>query len=206
MEILDISRTIIEGMPVWPGDEKYHQLQTSRISRGDSYNLSGVSMSLHAGTHLDAPLHFLESGADITGVSLDHCLGSARVMDVVGEPRITASVLSRLDFGDVCRVLFKTGAPEVPGDAFDPNFVFLADDAADFLAQKELILIGIDSPSIDAFDSNTHHAHKTLLSRGIAVLEGLRLTGVEAGDYELVCLPLKFLGADGSPVRAILRR
>ncbi len=206
MEIFDITQTIREEMPVWPGDQKFRRRWNMRIAQGKSCNLSSVTMSLHTGTHLDAPRHFVDSGQDIACVPLTHYVGRARVVTMKVERCICAADLDCLAWDGVERVLFKTRLFD-PGDSrFDPHFVFLAGDGAEFIGLRNLLLVGTDSPSIDAFDSKTMPAHKALLKHGTAILEGIRLAHVPDGDYELICLPLKLAGADGSPVRAILRR
>ncbi len=206
MEIYDISQTIREGIAVWPGDRKYRQEWTMRLSEGDSCNVSSITLSVHTGTHLDAPYHFDASGADIAAVALTHYLGPARVVAVPTERAIAASDLEKMDWHGVERVLFKTRAADLPEDRFDRSFVSLREDGADFLGRHGLLLVGMDSPSVDAFESKGLESHKILLRHGVAILEGVRLAEVPPGDYELICLPLKLSGLDGSPVRAVLRR
>ncbi len=206
MEIYDISQTIREGIPVWPGDQKFRRKWNMRLSQGHSCNLSSVTMSLHTGTHLDAPFHFEDSGQDITEVPLNHYIGSARVATITAEPCITAEDLAKLPWSGVERILFKTRTAERDDGRFDSRFVCLAEDTAEFLGARAVVLVGLDSPSVDEFGSVEMRVHKALRKRGIAILEGARLVHVPDGDYELVCLPLKLAGADGSPVRAILRR
>jgi len=206
MEIFDISQTIREGIAVWPGDQRFRFHWTMRLHAGDSCNVSAVTMSVHTGTHLDAPYHFDNSGADIGTVTLTHYLGSVRVLALPVEGVIAAADLESLDWHGVERVLFKTGASDLPEDQFDRNFVYLGEDGAEFLGKRGLLLVGTDAPSIDAFESKTLGSHRILFKHGVAILEGARLGHVPPGDYELICLPLKLRGLDGSPVRAILRK
>lgn len=206
MEIFDISQTIRPGIAVWPGDEAYRRSQTLQLRLGHSCNLSAITMSLHTGTHLDAPLHFDDSGCDIAGISLTHTIGPARVVEFSADRCITAAVLMEKKLQGLERILLKTRVQEGSPAHFDPDFTYLEEDGADYLGRCGLVLVGTDAPSIDAFGSKTLAAHHVLLAHGIAILEGLRLDHVPAGDYELICLPLKLEGADGSPVRAILRR
>jgi arylformamidase len=206
METFDISQTIREGMAVWPGDQKFRLRWTMRLGAGDTCNVSAVTMSTHTGTHLDAPYHFDNSGPDIGSVALSHYLGPVRVLTLQTDGAITAQELERLDWQGVERVLFKTRASDLPEDQFDRSFVCLREDAAEFLGKRGLLLVGTDAPSIDAFESETLSSHKILLKYGVAILEGARLAHVPPGDYELICLPLKLRGLDGSPVRAILRK
>jgi arylformamidase len=204
--IYDISRTLEEKLAVWPGDKKFRYRWGARISRGHSCNVSSIRLSVHAGTHLDAPYHFDDKGKDMGSVSLAPCLGPARVVDVPREhPVISAAFLEGLDWNLVERVLFRTRASDLEADRFDRDFVSLAQDGAEFLARRGLQLVGTDAPSVEAFGCKSLLCHKTLYGGGVAILEGVRLAGVPPGDYELICLPLKLAGLDGSPVRAILR-
>jgi arylformamidase len=206
MQIYDISQTLREGMAVFPGDQEFRPHWTMQLRKGDGCNLSAVTMSLHTGTHLDAPFHFDESGSDITAVPLRQYIGPARVVAMNVQECITRAELERLNWDGVERVLFKTRSSNLPEDQFNTAFVYLAKDGADFLVQRGLLLVGIDTPSVDAYASTTPHAHKSLLGHRVAILEGTRLAHVPDGDYELICLPLKFAGLEGSPVRAILMK
>lgn len=206
MKIYDITQTLREGLPVWPGDEEYRTRWTMRLTEGASCNVSSVTMSTHSGTHVDAPYHFDELGRDVSQLDLGVFLGPARVVAIDVGPCIRASHLEDLAWDGVERVLFRTYAGSAPEEQWDSGFVFLGEDAADFLGELGLVLVGTDAPSIDAADSKDLRAHKSLARRRVAVLEGLRLGDVPAGDYELICLPLRLAGLDGSPVRAVLRK
>jgi arylformamidase len=204
VETYDISQVLCEGMGVWPGDPKYRIRRITAIQNGGSSNVSAVDMGVHTGTHIDAPLHLNDSGSDVAGVPLDRCIGPVRVFSVSCQC-IQAADLSAFNWQGVHRALLKTRSGSPP-DGFDHQFVYLKEDAAEFLVQKEVVLVGIDAPSVDAFDSIGMPSHRVLLSRGIVILEGINLENVSPGDYELICLPLKLASSDGSPVRAILRR
>jgi arylformamidase len=206
MEYYDISQSIHPGIMVWPGDQPFECSQKMRISRGDPYNLSAISMSLHTGTHLDAPFHFIERGADISVMPISQYIGPARVVDLGGKPFVSASDLRQANLRCGERLLLRTRVPGSPEMEFSSGYAWLTRDAAEYAAGLGAPLVGIDTPSVDAFDSPDAQAHKILLSKGIAVLEGIRLDEVPPGDFELICLPLKLAGLDGSPVRAILRR
>jgi len=205
MRIYDISQTLREGMAVWPGDQEFHRNWTMQIRKGDSCNVSWVTMSTHTGTHLDAPFHFDDSGLDIASVCLEQYLGPARVVSMEVERVIAVPDLERLNWEGVDRVIFKTRTIGWAEEHFDSRFVYLSEDGAEFLGKRGLRLVGTDAPSIDAFESKTLLSHKLLLKHGVAILEGARLADVRPGDYELICLPLRLAGLDGSPVRAILR-
>jgi arylformamidase len=207
MTVYDISQTLNESIAVWPGDQKFRYRWSARISAKYSCNVSAITMSAHTGTHLDAPYHFDEAGIDIGSVSLRPYLGPARVFAVpLEEPSISAAFLERQEWGGVERALFRTRASILAENQFNRDFACLAEDGAEFLAQRRLLLVGTDAPSVEAFASKTLACHKILHKHGIAILEGVRLAQVPIGDYELICLPLKFAGLDGSPCRAILRR
>jgi arylformamidase len=175
------------------------------MRRGDSCNVSSVTMSVHTGAHVDAPYHYDDSGLGVAQMDLEPYLGRARVIALESCGSITAADLEQRDWRDVVRVLFKTSASAWPEDRFQKNYTSLAEDGADYLGQMGLRLVGTDAPSIDAFESKDLRSHRTLLKHRVAVLEGIRLGAVPPGDYELICLPLKLQGADGSPVRAVLR-
>jgi arylformamidase len=206
MEIYDISQTIRHGIAVWPGDPEYRSRPVAQIQNGASTNVSAIDLCVHTGTHIDAPFHLNSAESDIGGMPLHPFIGTVRVLAMDTEKCIQASVLAALDWENVERVLFRTCNSRNSEDVFSRDFVYLAEDAAEFLVQKRMLLAGIDAPSIDAIDSHNYPSHRILLERGIAILEGVRLENVPPGDYELICLPLKLAGLDGSPVRAILRK
>jgi arylformamidase len=205
MEIYDISQTLWDGMAVWPGDPEFLKRWVLRMREGGSSNVSAVDMGAHTGTHIDAPLHLDDSGSDVASMPLRHFMGPARIFSISSKACIRAADLSMLDWRGVERVLFKTGARGLPEYSFDRDFVYLEEGAAEFLVRQGILLVGTDAPSIDAFESSDLPSHRALLHHGIVILEGARLDGVPPGDYELICLPLKLAGSDGSPVRAILR-
>jgi len=206
MELYDISQTLREGIAVWPGDPEFRQQWVSRMQEGKVSNVSAIHMGIHTGTHLDAPLHLNDAGSDIASAAMDHFIGSARVLDICSQDCIHAADLSLLDWQGVRRVLFKTSPCNLPEEGLGQRHVFLHADAAEFMVQKGIMLVGIDAPSVDALDSTSLPVHRILLENDIPILEGACLGHVPAGDYELICLPLKLAGFDGSPVRAILRK
>ena len=177
-----------------------------RVQDGEFSNVSAIDMCVHTGTHVDAPLHVNDSWKDIASMPLHQFIGSARVFEISADRCIGVSDLSLLDWQNVERVLFKTRGNRQLESAFNSSYIHLAESAAEFLAQKGVLLVGIDAPSVDAFDNTDLSSHRILLRHGIAILEGARLEIVPPGDYELICIPLKLAGLDGSPVRAILRK
>lgn len=200
----DISRPVSSETPVWPGDPPWRYALAASITGGDGVNVGAVSGTTHVGTHADAPLHVLEDGAAIDALPLDAFAGPADVVDVsasegaIGIAEIEAGLLDP----PVPRLLFSTGCGEELLDRFrglDPG-------AAAWCVRRGLRLVGTDAPSIDPPGSETLDAHRALLGAGVAILEGLALAGIGPGRYELVALPLRWVGADASPVRAALRR
>jgi arylformamidase len=206
MEIYDISQDISHGIAVWPGDPEYRSRWVAQVQDGAGSNVSAIDLSVHTGTHIDAPLHLGVDGSDVASMPLDHFIGNVRVFRILAEKRIQASDLAALDWNNVERVLFQTSNSRNSEKVFNRGFVCLGEDAAEFLVRKRILLVGIDAPSIEAFDSQHLPVHRILLAQGTAILEGVRLENVPPGDYELICLPLKLAGLDGSPVRAILRK
>jgi arylformamidase len=153
VEIYDISQTLREGMDVWPGDPQLRQRWVQRTERGESSNLSAIDMGIHTGTHIDAPLHLSDSGSDIASIPVHYFIGPVRVFPISAKERIAAADLSLLDWGGVRRVLFKTRAGSLPDYPPEGNFVYLDEDAAEFLVRQSVLLVGTDVPSVDAFES-----------------------------------------------------
>lgn len=207
MRIHDITQTIRSGMPVWPGDPEVRLEWLSRISEGGEVNLTQIHMCAHSGTHLDMPSHFIDNGINLDNLDLSTMIGRVRVVTVPDEIEIIDEAFLRtISLEGVERVLFKTSNTAlVKADplSFHQNFVALDASGARFLAETDCKLVGIDYMSIAVFD-DPDGGHKPLLEAGILVLEGIKLEGVEAGDYQLIALPLKLGGREGAPVRALL--
>ncbi|MBN4076363.1 cyclase family protein [Gemmatimonas aurantiaca] len=203
-EIFDISQTLENGMPIWPGDTEFHSSWVMKLAAGESVNLGSVTMSLHSGTHADAPLHFLAEGSAMDECALSIYVGKAIVVDATDSDRILERHLAGLKPNDVERVLFKTR--NEPQGKFSDEFSYFSLEAVRAIGRLAPVLVGTDSPSVDRFDSKTLDAHNGFATHGIAILENLRLHHIEPGEYELIALPLRLVGMDASPVRAILRR
>jgi len=201
--LIDISQPVAPGIPVWPGDTEYHRFWVMQMDRGDSCNVGSTTMSLHTGTHADAPLHFRQGGVSISEVALDVYFGPALVVDALNAPQITVDYLNDLPESTPERLLFKTHS-DMP-ETFDTDFCCLSTDAARMLVGSGVKLVGLDTPSVDPFDSKTMESHHILTEGGVAILENLALQEVTAGVYELIAFPLKLVGMDASPVRAVLR-
>ncbi|HEX9939415.1 MAG TPA: cyclase family protein [Longimicrobium sp.] len=203
MRIHDITRPVFARMPVWPGDAPCSLVWTDRIAKGGGANASALSCSVHTGTHADGPYHVLEDGARIGDVPLDAFLGPAHVIDAGGAGEIGAEWLDAHLPGRCERLLVRTGAWTRP-DAFPTAWTALTEGAAQRLVDRGVRLLGTDAPSPDPVDAHDLPVHRVLLGAGIAILENLMLDGIEAGEYELIALPLRLAEADASPIRAVL--
>ena len=209
MPYYDISLPLTNRLPVWPGDPPLVVERFKTIAQGDGANVSRLSGTVHIGTHIDAPDHFLDNGRTVAQVALEDCLGPAWVLAAEDAPRLDRAVLEALwPAANPTRVLFKTANSRwwAQGHtAFREDYVALTPDGAAFLVEQGVRLVGIDYLSIAAFDSLTP-THRVLLEAGVVALEGLRLDGVEPGPYTLYCLPLNIPEAEGAPARAVLYR
>ena len=203
-DYLDISVPISPDMLVWSTHERVSMQTDESAYAGERNRVTTLRLTTHTGTHLDAAYHFVEDGATVDQLDLDALIGPAAVCDFRGQAAITAEMLAQAGVGSVPRALFRTDnsqwirtgpLPETPAH--------LTEDAARYLIEKGIRLIGIDGLTVDAPD--TVAAHAALLRAGVIILETLDLSQVQPGDYELICLPLRIAGADGAPARAVLR-
>jgi arylformamidase len=207
MRTYDITLTITPQMIVWPGDPSVNIRRISSIASGDNANVSQMTMSVHTGTHVDAPDHFLNNGKTVESLSLGLLVGRAYVLYLPDVDMITASVLMHADIPPrTRRLLFKTRNSEFwtkENGEFHTDFVGLSVDAAEWLVDRNVKLVGIDYLSIAPYKLGIP-VHTILLNAGVVVIEGLDLSKVSQGRYTLHCLPLKLGGADGAPTRCIL--
>jgi arylformamidase len=203
VEIIDISVPVRPGMVVYEGDPPVVLERALAIADGATANVSRLDFGVHSGTHVDAPVHFIEGGAGSETLPLDALVGPAHVVDAGSVGGILdAAALRSLDLPDAERLIFKTTNSRLwDRDEFTPDFVRLSGDGARYLAARGVRLVGIDYLSV-----GDEEAHVELLRAGIVPLESLDLRNVEAGMYHLVCLPLRIVGSDGAPARAILIR
>lgn len=206
VRFIDISRNLQAGMAVWPGDTAYALQTMLRIADGHAVNLTTLTVSAHTGTHVDAPYHFADDGRTMETVDLEPYWGPAQVVTVgkLAGPLFPAD-FDGYDLGRAPRLLVRSAASAADPTVFHADFVYPSPELADHLGGLGVILYGADAPSMDAADSKTLPGHKAMRRNGISILEGLALTAVPDGLYELVALPLKVVGGDGSPVRAVLR-
>lgn len=202
--IYDITRSITPSLAGWPGDTPFSARWVMRMADGDSVNVSALTLSAHLGTHADAPYHFAPDGARMDDAPLDAYMGPALVVELDVMGAILPEHLAHVDLTQAERLLVKTPASLRPDDRWYNDFAFLAVETADLLGLAGVRLFGADTPSVDHVHSKTLDAHHALRRGGVAILEGLLLSHVPPGRYELIALPLK-VALDGSPVRAVLR-
>ena len=202
--LYDISPPISPTLAVWPGDTPPSREVLLELSRGDSVTLSTLHATVHLGAHADAPSHYGAGSADIAARPVDRYLGPCEVMRVPVQrgQRVTTSMLPRMVRAP--RLLLATGTFPDPAH-FNQDFAALAPELVDALHDAQVSLVGIDTPSVDLFASKDLPAHQRCLAHDLAILEGLVLTNVPEGSYELIALPLPLVGFDASPVRAVLR-
>lgn len=209
LRIFDVSVHISPHMPVWPGDPPVQIERVASIHKGDPANLTRLSLGAHTGTHVDAPYHFVEKGLRVDQLSLSTLVGSAHVLEVHPKERtITATDLGGLGLpSTVQRLLIKTGNSSLWERGlleFEEDFIHLGPDAARWIVKRGIKLIGVDYLSVDSFSSGDKAVHRTLLEAGVIIIEGLNLSHVAQGVYQLYCLPLKIVDSDGAPARVIL--
>lgn len=203
--IIDISRKIYAGMMVWEGDKPTQIGRQLSIQSGAPSNVSSIEMSVHAGSHVDAPFHFFETGLDISCLDLSQFIGFAKVFTLDVSDTIQKKDLEDLDIQEGDIVILKTPNSNLPEEEPVSNkFIPLDVSAAKYFVEKKVKTVGVDHLSIDAFDSSAFAVHKLLLSNHIGIIEGLRLKEVSTGEYLLSALPLRIEGVDGSPIRAVL--
>ncbi|MDE3052853.1 MAG: cyclase family protein [Gemmatimonadota bacterium] len=204
--IYDISTPIESGGVVYPGNPDIRIELQQAIARGASSNVSNIAMGSHTCTHVDAPRHFFDDGAGTDTLPLDALMGPALLIAM--EPdvmAVTADLLRPYDLTHVSRVLIRTRNSSFIGDGrFHSDFTYLSPDGAGYLVEQNVRLVGVDYLSVEQFHSGHHQTHRTLLGRGVVIVEGLDLREPPPGVYELRCLPLRLVGLDGAPARAVL--
>lgn len=204
MSIKDISVTLSETLPAFPGDPAIEFAHASSVP--DPFHLTRLSFGSHAGTHIDAPAHLIKDGATVDAIPLATLIGTCRVIDLRDRTQpISSDDLKASNLAGTRRLLLRTRNSELwQQNNFDKNYLGLTPAAADYLVDLGIQLVGIDYLSIEPFNSEGE-GHRILLQAGTVILEGLDLSDVEPGNFELICLPLKLSGIDGAPCRAVLR-
>ncbi len=204
----DVSVTVRTGLPVWPGNPSVDLTPVQSFPQGDEVTISKLSLGAHTGTHMDAPLHFIQAGKTIDEVPLEIGLGSARVIEIENQEVITVEELEKHTIGAGERLLFKThnSARDLfAKDDFTEDYVYISTEAGEYLADKGVMLVGVDYISVGGYQKNAPEVHRALLGNGVWIVEGLGLSQISPGAYDLLCLPLKLKGLEASPVRALLR-
>lgn len=209
MRIYDVTFPISAETPIYKGDPQAEITIAHSIAKGDAANVSQICCGVHTATHVDAPNHFVEGGRRVHELDLDKLLGVCRVVEL-DESVMAVEAKHVENLENVARVLFKTRNSRFwnePEKGFREDFTYIAPEAAKILVEKNVKLVGIDYLSVEKFGSTDFLTHITLLQNEVVIIEGLDLRKVSAGDYELICLPLKYVGGagDGAPARTILR-
>jgi arylformamidase len=208
MKIFDISIPLNPDLPVWPGDPRIVLEQYQTIESGHASNNSKLACGVHSGTHVDAPSHFIKDGITVDQLPLDVLIGPAFVANFPKADTVTPDFLEALDLPrETTRLLIKTRNSSLwsePNHVFNPDFVAINPEAADWIVNRGIRLIGIDYLSIQRYKDPEPLTHRILLGAGVIIVEGLCLQNVHAGLYTLICLPIKLAGSEGAPARSIL--
>lgn len=199
---IDVSVPIYGGMVHWPDNPPIEHDAIMHVERGDMATVSELKMGTHTGTHIDGPIHFLPGGPGTDAVPLENLIGSARVIEIEDPSAVRWAELRKHKIGHSERLLFKTSNSHRCWNTsgFVSDFVSLAEDAAEHLAELKTLAVGIDYLSM-----GSPEVHRTLLAANVAIIEGLNLSHVNPGEYEFLCLPLRIPGGDGAPARALLK-
>ena len=207
MKLIDVSVPLDASLPTYPGNTPFSLEAIKRLARGESSNVSTVHMSAHSGTHVDAPRHFFDGAAGVDLLPLEMLIGRVRLIEIRSRKGIGPDELSDINLSEDVRVLIKTpnsrlwGSPE-----FNPDYVGVTEAGAKHLIGQGIKVLGVDYLSVEQFKQPGAPAHHVLLGGGTIVIEGLNLRDVEPGVYEMFCLPLRIVGADGAPARVVLRQ
>lgn len=206
-KFIDVTVPLSADVPTFPGDPHFQMEFSHRIADGKPYNVAKVTMGVHSGTHVDAPYHFLAEGATVEALPLEILMGKVLVVQVAGRDCIDVRDVQALDLTDEIRVFFRTRmSGQLKSPEFQEDFVYLTPAAAAHLVQAGIKLVGIDYLSVEKFQSRDFGAHHALLRAGVIIVEGLDLSEADPGEYDMACLPLRIVGADGSPARVVLRK
>ncbi len=205
--LIDISRPLQASTAPWPGDTPFRKEAKQILAQGDTVNLTTLTISAHIGTHVDAPFHFDDNGLRMHEVELSAYWGPAQVVTVSkASGPLTPDDFAGVDFSLAPRLLVHSPASGWDQTVFHPGFAYPSPELADLLGEQGIVLYGADGPSMDASDSKELPGHHAMHRNGILIMEGLDLSQAADGLYELSAFPLRVVGGDGSPVRAVLRR
>ncbi len=204
--IYDVSLTLDADTPTWPGNPPFRLESFKDMARGDSSNVSRLLLGTHAGTHVDAPRHFLPAGRGIDALDPHILLGPARVYQLGDIHHLDSATLEKLDMHNTTRLLLGTRNSQLLRQgSFTADFAYLDESACRYIVESGVKLVGVDYLSVEAWEAPGRPAHHILLGAGVIIIEGLYLGRVPAGEYDLLCLPLKIRHADGAPARVFLR-
>lgn len=201
---IDISQPLNEKLAHWPGDQPFHYHTSLTKEKTGSVNIGEITTSTHIGTHVDAPYHFNQDGKRILDLDIDRYIGRCKVIDLCTCTEINASALKAKHIGMAERLLIRTALPNDP-ERFPDEVSPVTPDGAAYMKSIGVKLVGVDTPSVDPISSKDLVGHHALHQHDIYILENVMLDGIEEGDYELIALPLPLEGADGSPVRAVIK-
>lgn len=208
--IIDITIPLTGDLPKWPGSPGFIIQKFQKMENGNQCNNSLITCDVHFGTHIDAPLHFFQDGKSIDQIDLESLIGEVYVANLPDIDDITKDILELLPLNKgIKRIIFRTKNSELWSKrkcVFYPDYVALSPDGAKWLVDKGIKLVGTDYLSIQPFNDKTGVVHKILLGNGVTIIEGLNMFDIAEGIYELICLPLNIVGADGAPARVILKK
>ncbi len=204
---IDVSVPLRSGMVHWPGDPPVATSRALDMDHGAACTVTQLAMGAHIGTHMDAPIHYIPGGAGIDAVPLAAIIGPSRVLAISDPTAITVTELQPHQLTRGERILFKTrnSARSWIDAPFSEDFVYIAHEAAQYLARAGVQTVGVDYLSVGGYHIDGPETHRALLGAGIWIIEGLDLSATAPGAYDLICLPLRIMGADGAPARAVLR-
>jgi arylformamidase len=207
MKLIDVTVPLNASLATYPGNTPFSLEGIKRIARGDSSNVSSIHMSAHCGTHVDAPRHFFDGGGDADSLPLDLLIGRTRVIEITSRTGIEAADLAASNLSEDIRVLIKTSNSRLWGDPeFHKDYVGVSESGAKHLVEHGIKVVGVDYLSVERFRFPGAPAHHILLGAGTIVIEGLNLSEVDPGVYDMYCLPLRVADSDGAPARVVLRR
>lgn len=207
MKLIDVSVPLDGNLPTYPGNTPFTLEPVKQIAAGGSSNVSTLHMSVHTGTHVDAPRHFFDAGIGVDALPLEILCGRTRVIEVTSRKAVDAEDLAAADLSEDVRVLIKTHNSRLWGSAeFHKDYIGISETGAKYLVEHGIKVVGVDYLSVEPFKTPGAPTHHMLLGGGTIVIEGLNLRDVEPGVYDMVCLPLRIVGADGAPARVMLRK
>ena len=204
---IDATHLVQPGIPNWPGDPPFQMEAICSIENGDECNVSRLSFGSHTGTHIDAPRHFIADGAGVDQCPVQVMIGHAIIIEIIDPLSIKLNAIQDHIIAPQSHVLFKTRTPfSALEPRFEPDYVYIETDAAEWLHERQVVAVGIDGMSVDKFNALGEPVHFCFLNAGIWIIENLNLSSFEPGNYKIVCAPLKIADSDGAPARVLLQR